>query len=213
MLLIDSTTENYHKPVDRSEIFQRLRVIWPLVEKFISIERSRLRAEGKTRREAGDEAWQLASEAFDDEAIRVAGELRSMLGATPPGLSMDEVVAWRLCILVVAACCQRSPRLIRMVTALIIQSRLRTAMDNVGDYPLEAAHEVNIQESLIKLSTSMESCLVEVDCLTQVVRTVDRTDLNDELKDELSALLEALSLSRDVIAESWATTCLSLRQG
>lgn len=210
MLLTDSTTENRNKPVDRSAIFQRLRSIWPLVEKLISIERRRLRGEGMNRRDAGNEAWRLADNAFNDDAIQLAVELRKLVGSTPQGLSLEQAFGWRLSLIVVSACTQRSTRLIPATTALIVQSRLRVAMGCVGDYSFESQHEAEGKESVIKFRVSRESCLDEVDRITEVIRSIEGTDQNDEFVDELSDLLEALCIAREVIEEHWETISLSL---
>ena len=154
MLLTVSTTENSNKPVDRSAIFQRLRSIWPLAEKMISIERKRLRAEGMNRRDAGNEAWRLADAAFDDKAIQLAAELRKLVGSTPPGLSLEQAVAWRLAVSVVTVATQRSLRLVEIATALVVQTRLRAAMDCVGNYSFESRHEADARKSLVRFSTS-----------------------------------------------------------
>ena len=199
--------------VDRSAIFQRLRRIWPLGEKLISIERSRLRAEGMNRRDAGNEAWRLADAAFDDDAIQLAAELRKLVGSTPQGLSLEQAFAWRLSLMVVSACTQRSTRLIPAATALIVQSQLRVAMDCVGDYSFESQHEAEARESVIKFSVSKESCLTEVDRITEIVSSIEDTGQNDEFADELNDLLEALCIAREVIDEHWETTGLSLPPG
>ena len=213
MLLTDSTTENCNKPVDRSAIFQRLRSIWPLVEKLIAIERRRLRGEGMNRRDAGNEAWRHADAAFDDDAIQLAAELRKLVGSTPTGLSLEQAVAWRLAVSVVSVATQRSSRLVEVATALVVQTRLRAAMDRVGDYSFGTHHQAEVQESLIKFSTSKESCLTEVDRIMEVVRSIETTDCSDEFADELSDLLEALCIAREVITEHWETTGFSLSPG
>jgi hypothetical protein len=200
-------------PVDRSAIFQRLRSIWPLVEKLISIERARLRAEGRNRRDSGNAAWRIADTAFRDDSIRLAAELTNLLGSTPPNLSIEQVLGWRLAILVVSACTQRSSRLVEVATALVVQSRLRAAMNRVGDYRFESRFEADIQKSLAKFSTSKETCLEEIDRLTEANKSIEHSDQNDEFADEVSELLEALSISRDVIEECWETTGLSLPEG
>ena len=199
--------------VDRSTVFQRLRSIWPLAEKMIATERKRLRAEGRNRRDAGSKAWQLADQAFNDDAIQLAAELRKLVGSTPQGLSLEQAFAWRLSLMVVSACTQRSTRLIPAATALIVQSQLRVAMDCVGDYSFESQHEAEARESVIKFSVSKESCLTEVDRITEVVRSIEPTDQNDEFVDELNDLLEALCIAREVIEEHWETTGLSLAPG
>ena len=199
--------------VDRSTVFQRLRSIWPLAEKMIATERKRLRAEGRNRRDAGSKAWQLADQAFNDDAIQLAAELRKLVGSTPQGLSLEQAFAWRLSLMVVSACTQRSTRLIPAATALIVQSQLRVAMDCVGDYSFESQHETEARESVIKFSVSKESCLTEVDRITEVVRSIEPTDQNDEFVDELNDLLEALCIAREVIEEHWETTGLSLAPG
>ena len=204
------TTSATMNPVDRSLIFQRLRSIWPLVEKLIAIERRRLRAAGMNRRYAGNEAWRLADAAFDDEAIQLAAELRKLVSSTPQGLSLEQAFAWRLSLVVVSACTQRSTRVIPATTALIVQLRLRVAMDCVGYYTFESRHESEAKESVIKFRVSRESCLTEVDRLTQVIRSIKGTDQNDEFADELSDLLEALCVAREIVVEHWATTGLSL---
>ena len=200
-------------PVDRSAIFQRLRSIWLLVEMVVAIERSRLRGEGMNRRDAGNEAWRIADKAFSDDAIRMAAKLTDLVGSTPPDLTIEQALAWRLAVSVVAACTQRSARLVQVATALVVQTRLRAAMDCVGVYSFESRHEAEARKSLVKFSTSKESCLTEVDRLTQVVRSIESTDLNDEFSDELSELLAGLSVSREVIEECWETTGLSLPAG
>lgn len=197
-------------PVDRSAIFQRLRSIWPLVEKFIAIKRTQLRGEGMTRRDAGDEAWRLADEAFDENAIQLAAELRTLFGWTPPRLSFEQAIAWKMTVTVVSVAVQRSSRLIQAATALVVQTRLRAAMGYVGEYAFETQHDADIQSSLIKFSASRESCLDEVDRITTVVRSIESTDQNDEFADELSELQEALCVAREVIAEHWETTGFSL---
>ncbi|MGZ0172947.1 MAG: hypothetical protein ACKVHE_25715 [Planctomycetales bacterium] len=196
--------------VDRSAVFQRLRSIWPLVEKFIAIERSRLRGEGTNRRDAGNEAWRLADAAFDDGAIQLAAELRKLVGSTPPGLSLEQAVAWRLSVSVVSVATQRSSRLVEVATALVVQTRLRAAMDCVGDYSFESRHQAEARESVIKFRVSKESCLTEVDRITEVIRSIEPTDQNDEFADELNDLLEALGIAREVITEHWETISLSL---
>ena len=165
------------------------------------------------RRDAGNEAWRLADAAFDDDAIQLAAELSKLVGSTPPGLSVEQAVAWRLAVSVVAVATQRSLRLVEVATALVVQTRLRVAMDCVGDYSFETHHQAEVQESLIKFRTSLESCLAEVDRIATVVKSIDCTDLNDEFPDELSELLEGLSVSREVIAEYWETTGFSLSPG
>lgn len=196
--------------VDRSTVFQRLRSIWPLAEKMIATERKRLRAEGRNRRDAGSKAWQLADQAFNDDAIHMSAELKSLFVWTPPRLSFEEAIAWRLAISIVSASTQRSPRLIQAATALVVQTRLRAAMGYVGIYSLESQHEADIQASLIKFSVSKESCLTEVDRITKIVSSIEDTGQNDEFADELNDLLEALCIAREVIDEHWETTGLSL---
>ena len=177
---------------------------------MIAIERKRLRAEGMNRRDAGNEAWRLADEAFDDDAIQLAAELRKLVGSTPPGLSLEQAVAWRLAVSVVTVATERSLRLVEVATSLVVQTRLRAAMDCVGNYSFETRHQAKAQGSLIKFRTSRESCLAEVDRITAGVRSIKSTDQNDEFADELSDLLEALCIAREVIEEHWETTCLSL---
>lgn len=211
-----STEASRSKPlslVDRSAVFQRLRAIWPLVEKMISVERKRLRAEGMNRRDAGNEAWRLADLAFDDDAIQLSAELRTLFGWTPPGLSFEQAIAWRLAISVVSVATQRSSRVIQVATALVVQTRLRAAMDHVGDYRFETQHEADIEAALIKFGVSKKSCLTEVDRITEVVRLIEGTDQNDEFVDELNDLQEALCIAREVIAEHWETTGFAVSPG
>ena len=210
MLLTLSTLACSNGLVDRSKVFQRLRPVWPLAEKLIAIERSRLRGEGMNRRDAGNAAWRLADAAFDDNAIQLAAELNKLVGSTPQNLSIEQAIGWRLAISLVAVSTQRSSRLVEVVTALVVQARLREAMDSVGDYPLESQHKAEVQESLIKFRTSKESCLAEVDRITKIVRSIERADQNDEFVDELSDLLEALCIAREVVADHWETSGLSL---
>lgn len=107
-------------------------------------------------------------------------------------------------------CTQRSARLIQVATALIVQLRLRVAMECVGDYSFESQHEDEARESVIKFRVSRKACLDEVDRITTVVRSIEDTDQNDEFADELNDLLEALCVAREVIEEHWETTSLSL---
>lgn len=204
---------NKRVPVDRSRIFQRLRPVWPLAEKVIAIKRRRLRAQGMNRRDAGNEAWRIADEAFDDDAIQLAAELRKLIGSTPPNLSDDQAIAWRLAVSVVSMTTQRSSRLVQVTAGLIVHARLRVAMGCVGDYSFESRHEADIQKSLVKFRTSKETCLQEVDRLTEVIKSIEHTDQNDEFSDELSEMLEALCLSCEVIEDCWETTGLALQAG
>jgi hypothetical protein len=86
-------------------------------------------------------------------------------------------------------------------------------MDCVGDYSFESRHQAEARESVIKFRVSKESCLTEVDRITDVIRSIEPTDQNDEFVDELNDLLESLCIAREVIEEHWETTGLSLPPG
>ena len=196
--------------VDKSAIFQRLRdiKIWLEAERLIGIERKRLRAEGKSRAEAGNCAWKLASAEFCDEAVILGSDLRSLLFAPPPDLSVEQAVAWKLAIATIGITTQRSQTLTRTATALITQIRLRLVMEIVGEYALDESH---IGGSLKRLKGSSATCVAEVDRIISQLASISSDSWDDERIDELSEILNGLSLARNVLELHWSSTSFAVR--
>lgn len=208
----DSAASANVRAVDRSKIFQRLRHlgVWPIAELFIAEERQRLRLEGQSRRQAGDSAWQLADEVFVDEAVRLGTELHGTLPFTPPGLTADQAGAWRIAVVTLSVATQRSPTLIPTANALIGHTRLRQAMELVGQYELERS---NIEASWSPLVASKDTCVQQITCIAETLAGIETGGLSNELIDELSELLTGLNTTRDVFAESWSSTSFALPPG
>lgn len=204
--LIDTSST---QAVDRSAIYKRLRQIWQIVATFISIQRTRLLEEGKSRRVAGQIAWQLADEEFDSRAIDMACELQKTMHSPPAGLTPELVVAWRVADAIIRVSLQRSRKLIDVAAELVEFASLRQEMGRSEDNP---PHEESQRQRLvIELMTSKESSLTVVDQVTATLQAMQQQCNDDLLIDELNAVLEALSVSRQVLEEDWETTAFALR--
>lgn len=196
--------------VDRSQVFQRTRPVWPLVEKTIAIKRRSLREQGLNRRDAGEGAWAFADQEFDDEAIRNAAQITPLIGSTPPGLEPNQATAWQVALGIVAISQQRSARLNSASTELIMHAKLRIAMKRV-DTHLFDPHEY--RESLGRLAASRESCVNEIGQITKIIESIKHAELDDELEDELGALLDGLYIGREVAEAKWETTSFAVSLG